>query len=63
MKTNLGGIDRIIRIIIGLLIGIAGLYYQNWWGLVGLIPLLTGLFNYCPVYSLFKINTHKKAEQ
>jgi hypothetical protein len=62
MKKNVGSTDRIIRIIIGLAIGAVGYYYQSWWGLLGLIPLLTGLINFCPLYVPFNINTGKKAE-
>ena len=57
MKTNVGTVDRTIRVIIGLGVLAAGLYYKNWWGLVGLLPLLTGLAGRCPPYSLFGINT------
>ncbi len=60
MKKNVGSTDRIIRIIIGLAIGAIGYYYQSWWGLLGLIPILTALINFCPLYVPFKINTGKK---
>ncbi len=54
---NEGGIDRAIRILVGL--GIIGWGYmnQNWWGAVGAVPLLTGLMGWCPAYSLLGINT------
>jgi hypothetical protein len=35
----------------------AGLYFQNWWGAVGIVPIATGLFRWCPAYSLFRIKT------
>lgn len=57
MKTNIGGIDRTIRIIAGLAILGAGLYLKSWWGLVGLLPLLTGLVRFCPAYLPLGINT------
>lgn len=57
MKKNVGGIDRLVRITAGLAIGVAGIYFQSWWGLIGLIPLLTGLFSYCPLYVPFKISS------
>jgi len=60
MKCNVGNTDRLLRIIIGLVILVLGYIYSNWWGLVGLIPLLTGLFRWCPGYLPFKINTGKK---
>jgi len=59
MKCNAGKTDRIIRVIAGLAIGIVGYYYQSWWGLVGLIPVLTGVFGYCLLYPIFGISTCK----
>jgi len=60
MKRNVGTVDRLIRIILGLVIAILGVYFESWWGLVGLIPLLTGLFSFCPLYVPIKISTGKK---
>ena len=57
MKTNVGSIDRYIRFIAGLTILGAGYYFQTWWGLVGLGPLLTAFFRFCPAYLLFGLNT------
>ena len=57
MKFNVGGADRIIRIIAGLIILGAGCYYKSWWGLVGLLPLLTGMFKFCPAYLPFGLHT------
>ncbi|MDX1285246.1 MAG: DUF2892 domain-containing protein [Draconibacterium sp.] len=59
MKCNVGSIDRLLRIIVGLLIAIIGVVFDSWWGLVGLVPLATGLFKWCPVYVPFKISTKK----
>lgn len=63
MKCNVGKTDRILRVIVGgLLIG-AGFYTggtAGWvMGIVGLIPLFTGMVGYCPAYSLFKIDSCK----
>jgi hypothetical protein len=60
MKANVGGIDKVIRIVAGL--AILSLVFildgsARWWGLVGIVPLFTGLFGVCPAYSLFGINT------
>jgi len=60
MKTNVGGIDRFLRIVIG--VGVISLVFilegsLKWLGLVGLVPLLTGLFGYCPVYALLGISS------
>ncbi len=60
MKYNVGPVDRLIRIIIGLAIAILGIVYDSYWGLIGLIPIATGLFKWCPLYSLFSISTLKK---
>ncbi len=60
MKKNVGSTDRMIRLIAGVILLGAGYYYQNWWGALGLIPLLTGLLNWCPAYNLFGINTNKE---
>lgn len=57
MQTNVGSADRILRIILGLAIGAAGLYTQSWFGLIGLIPLATGLIRWCPAYLPFGIST------
>jgi hypothetical protein len=60
MAVNVGGIDRAARILVGLaLLSLFFLLEGNarYWGLVGLVPLLTGLTRSCPAYSLFGINT------
>jgi len=63
MKKNVGNVDMTLRIILGLLIGLAGIYYQSWLGLIGAVPVLTAFLNFCPVYTLFGINTCKKASE
>jgi hypothetical protein len=64
MKTNIGTIDRVIRIIVGVVILGAGYYYKSWWGLVGLLPLLTAVFRFCPGYVPFGFSTcPKNADQ
>jgi hypothetical protein len=60
MKTNVGGIDRIVRIAVGVaLLAVVVLLEGNarWLGLIGLLPLLTGIFGYCPAYSPFGFST------
>jgi hypothetical protein len=54
---NVGSIDRVIRIVAGIAIVGAGVYYQSWWGAIGAVPLLTGLIGWCPPYALFGWNT------
>lgn len=57
-KTNVGGADRILRIILGLvLIGLTLAGVIGPWGWLGVVPLATGLFRFCPLYPLLKINT------
>lgn len=63
MKCNVGMADRIIRIVIGLVIVALGVYFNNWWGVVGIVPLATGIFKWCPVYVPFKISTICKKEE
>ena len=58
MKKNVGGIDRTLRIVLGLvLIGLAASGAVGWWGYLGVVPLLTGLIGWCPPYSLLGWNT------
>ena len=54
---NIGKADRVIRIILGIVIGALGIYFNSWWGLLGLIPLGTALVNICPIYLMFKTST------
>lgn len=60
MKTNVGKTDMIIRIILAVVIFALGFIYKSWWGLVGLIPLLTAIVRFCPAYWPFGISTGKK---
>lgn len=58
MKKNEGKVDRILRIVVGL--GLLTLVFvgpQTVWGLVGLVPLFTGAFGFCPLYKVFGLNT------
>jgi hypothetical protein len=58
MKTNEGGIDRALRVIVGLaVLSLAFMGPKTPWGYVGIVPLLTGLVGFCPLYSLLGINT------
>lgn len=57
-KENVGGLDRFLRIFLGMiLLALIFVGPQTLLGLVGLVPLLTGLFRTCPLYSLFGFNT------
>lgn len=58
MKTNEGGIDRIVRIVVGLvLIGLTLNGNIGVWGWIGVVPLATGALGMCPLYSLLGLNT------
>ena len=58
MKMNVGGVDRILRIVAGLvLIGLTLAGQIGIWGWIGVMPLLTGIFKFCPAYTLFGMNT------
>ncbi len=60
MKANVGGIDRVARIVVGLgLISLVFVGPQTPWGWVGVVPLVTGLFKFCPAYTLLGIRTCK----
>ena len=57
-KTNVGGIDRILRIIVGIaLIALAVTGTVGWWGWIGVIPLATGLIGTCPAYRLLGMSS------
>lgn len=60
MNKNIGNVDRIVRIVIGLGIGGAGLWFQSWWGLVGLVPIFTAFIRFCPLYCPIGLNTSCK---
>ena len=58
MKFNVGGIDRILRIIVGIvLIALSLMGTIGVWGWFGIVPLVTGLFKFCPLYSIIGMNT------
>jgi hypothetical protein len=57
MKRNVGGLDRGLRIVLGVFVMGLGALYRSWWGALGVIPFLTGLFAWCPVYVPFHATT------
>ena len=60
MSCNVGGVDRALRIIVGIvLIGLAVTGKIGWWGYIGVVPLATGLIGWCPAYLPFGIETCK----
>jgi hypothetical protein len=62
MEKNVGGIDRILRIIIGLgLISLVFVGPQTPWGWIGVIPLLSAIVGFCPAYRLIGMSTCSRA--
>lgn len=69
MERNIGDAERVVRVLAGL--GLLSLVFvgpHTLWGLIGIVPILTGLTGWCPPYSLLGINTcsvkpEKKPEQ
>ena len=60
MNTNIGNVDRIARIVVGVvLIALVFVGPQTPWGWIGLVPLVTGLIGWCPAYTLFGVRTNK----
>ncbi len=57
MQKNVGQIDKIIRIVIGVAVIMLGVINQSWWGAVGLVPLLTAFVGFCPLYTVLKVST------
>lgn len=55
---NEGAVDRIIRVVIGLaILSLTITGPQSMWGLVGLVPLITGLIGFCPLYKILGLNS------
>jgi len=58
MNPNVGTIDRFLRIIVGVaLIALAATGKVGWWGYIGIVPLATGVFRFCPAYTLLGMRT------
>jgi len=58
MKVNVGTADRALRVLAGLLlIGLAAGGVVGAWGYLGVVPLLTGVFRFCPAYTLLGLST------
>lgn len=58
MTTNVGTLDRMLRIAAGVIILLLGAFGPlGWWGLIGLAPIVTALIRWCPAYTLIGVNT------
>lgn len=60
MTANVGSVDKVIRIVLGLAILVIGYLNESWWGLVGLVPIVTAFLGFCPAYSLLGVSTKTK---
>lgn len=63
MEKNIGGVDRIVRLLIGIVIVALGIYYESWWGLIGVIPILTAIIGFCGFYVPLGISTCKMKKE
>jgi predicted RND superfamily exporter protein len=59
MKKNIGTTDKVIRIIVGIIIIILGLVFKSWWGIIGVLPIITAAIGWCPLYVPLGITTCK----
>ena len=57
MKPNVGKTDKIVRITMAVVIAAAGIYFKSWLGLVAIVPFLTAVISFCPLYTIFGLNT------
>lgn len=57
MSCNVGGVDRVVRVVLGVAILAAGFYFRSWLGAIGLVPLGTALAGWCPLYLPFGAST------
>jgi len=63
MKTNVGGIDRILRLVVGIgLVALAATGTVGIWGYIGIVPIATAALGWCPAYLPFGISTCKTRE-
>ncbi len=62
MKKNMGSLDKKLRLILGIIILIIGYLNDSWWGLVGLVPIITSFISFCPIYLPFGLSTLGKKD-
>ena len=63
MKKNMGSLDKNLRLVVGIVILLVGYLNSSWWGLVGLVPIITSLVSFCPAYLPFNMSTLKKSKE
>ena len=59
MECNVGKKDKIVRVIIGAVIVLCGVYFHSWWGAIGIVPIFTAVIGWCPAYLPFGISSCK----
>ncbi|HWP96017.1 MAG TPA: DUF2892 domain-containing protein [Syntrophomonadaceae bacterium] len=57
MKCNVGKTEQMIRIGIGVVMIGIGIYFRSWWGLIGILPIITGTIRYCPASAILGVST------
>jgi hypothetical protein len=57
MKANVGSYDVAVRFTVGCLVLFFGTHFESWWGLVGLVPLLSAITGFCPLYVPLRLDT------
>lgn len=62
MKKNMGQKDRTVRAFLGVIMLVYALVFQNPVGIIGLIPLLTAIIGYCPLYEVLGVTSNKYAD-
>jgi len=63
MNKNVGSLDKNIRLVIGIVLIIAGFFSSLWLGLVGIILIVTAIMNFCPIWAALKISTKKATNE
>lgn len=60
MEKNVGKNDKIIRYVLGVVIIGAGILFNSWWGILGVIPIFTAAMGWCPLYKILGTSTEEK---
>lgn len=60
MRCNVGKKERTMRVVIGVFMILIGLYLRNWWGLIGLVLIITGLIRFCPAKCMLGMKDCKR---
>ncbi len=56
MKPNIGIADKYIRLVLGIVLIAAGIYFKSWWGALAITPVVTAFTGLCPFYKLLDVN-------